>query len=114
LLSVLHEKGASHGYELASEINRQRLTDSVVDPAAVYRLLHVLEVNGFVISEWDTAAPGPARRRYSLTPKGEALLSEWVSFLRRHRNDLDAFLKRHDKEKKGEEKYEDRDNHREG
>jgi DNA-binding PadR family transcriptional regulator len=57
------------------------LTDAEIERAALYRVLHRLEVNGNVTSEWDMENGGPARRVYRLSEKGEAHLDEWATVL---------------------------------
>ena len=43
----------------------------------VYRALRALEDDGLVVSEWRRDLPGPAKRTYTLTDDGRALLDEW-------------------------------------
>src|ERR1043166_2268305 len=81
LLLLLKQKGQSHGYELASDLNEHALTDSEIEIAALYRTLRNLESNGCVRSHWVTAARGPARRQYVLTAHGEQHLQEWITVL---------------------------------
>ena len=64
----------------------------------LYRALRRLEEEGLVRSEWDAAAPGPARRVYELTDAGRELLGQWVDALRRARDRIDRFLIRHGEE----------------
>ena len=49
-----------------------------VEMGNLYRLLRGLEEEGLVTSEWDDTSPGPAKRRYAITPAGERLLDHWV------------------------------------
>jgi len=77
-LFQLKSKGKTHGYELVKALNEHSLTDSVVDPGALYRTLRRLEENGYVISEWDVSTAGPAKRVYELTEDGEEHLREWI------------------------------------
>jgi len=81
VLYLLQVKGRSYGYDLAGELNAHALTDSRIDPAALYRTLRTLEQNGHVVSEWDTSQPGPARRVYRLTESGRRHLGEWLVVL---------------------------------
>lgn len=81
ILFFLKKKGVSHGYDLVSEINEHSLTDSLIEPGALYRNLRRLEENGLVESSWDTAGSGPARRYYRLTLAGEEHLTEWVEII---------------------------------
>ena len=92
LLYLLHQGRASYGYELHQVISEHALTSSPIDPAAVYRTLRALEENGNVVSEWDTACRGPARRKYSLTPAGEKHLREWADTLSQLSTSLTHFV----------------------
>jgi poly-beta-hydroxybutyrate-responsive repressor len=95
LLLLLRERPA-HGYELLDAL--PSLTGDVrVDMGNLYRLLRALEEDGVVASEWDAAAPGPAKRMYELTPQGRELLDEWATALRRSRAQIDSFLRRYEK-----------------
>jgi len=80
-LLLLKKKGNSYGYDLAADLQTYALTDAEIERAALYRVLHRLEVNGNVTSEWDVEKGGPARRVYKLTAKGEAHLDEWATVL---------------------------------
>jgi PadR family transcriptional regulator PadR len=92
ILLALKRQCCSHGYELADCVAKMELTDSEVEPGAVYRILRDLEAQGCVVSSWDTSGRGPARRRYELTPVGEELLQMWVQVLTRRRDALNQFL----------------------
>ena len=95
LLLLLRERPA-HGYELLDAL--PSLTGDVrVDMGNLYRLLRALEEDGVVASEWDAAAPGPAKRMYELPPQGRELLDEWATVLRRSRAQIDSFLRRYEK-----------------
>jgi DNA-binding PadR family transcriptional regulator len=61
------------------------LTETQVDPGAVYRVLRQLEAEGAVVSAWDTSGGGPARRNYELTEMGRARLASWVTVIARGR-----------------------------
>jgi hypothetical protein len=37
--------------------------------------------DGFLFSEWDMPAKGPAKRKYSLTEQGKECLSRWMQTL---------------------------------
>jgi PadR family transcriptional regulator, regulatory protein PadR len=81
VLLLLRKKGRSYGYELSQALQDHALTDAEVERAALYRTLRQLEVNGNVVSEWETDTGGPARRVYSLTADGEHHLAEWAEVL---------------------------------
>ena len=92
-LLVLLADGPTHGYQLL-----ERLPDVVgqerVDVGNVYRELRALENEGLVASEWRGDLPGPAKRTYTLTPEGEAVLALWVVALEELRGELNVFVDR--------------------
>lgn len=96
VLLLLRDRPDAHGYELLEEI-AAFFPGSQPDMGNLYRLLRSLEDEGFVSSEWDADAPGPARRRYRLTPEGDRLLGAWARGLERARGRIDDFLRRHEK-----------------
>jgi DNA-binding PadR family transcriptional regulator len=81
LLFLLDRKGRSYGYELAAELREHALTDASIESAALYKTLRQLERNGCVTSEWDVTGAGPAKRVYSLTPRGQEHMAEWITVL---------------------------------
>ncbi len=91
-LYLLKKRGRSHGYDLAGALNDNALTDSRIEPGALYRTLRRLEESGLVVSAWDVSGAGPARRMYDLTPSGEDHLSEWLVVLERMSRSLSRFV----------------------
>ncbi len=94
LLLLLRERPA-HGYELLERL--PELTgETRVEMGNLYRLLRGLEEEGLVSSEWDDFSPGPAKRRYAISPDGERLLDHWAEALRRHQERTARFLARYE------------------
>ncbi len=91
-LLLLKTKGKTHGYDLAGALNDYALSDSLVEPGALYRTLRRLEENGHVVSSWDVSGAGPARRIYELTPSGDLHLQEWAEVLDRLSRSLGRFV----------------------
>ncbi len=91
-LFQLKAKGKTHGYELVKALNEHSLTDSVVDPGALYRTLRRLEENGYVASEWDVSSAGPAKRVYELTADGEEHLREWIVVMEQLAQMMNGFV----------------------
>ncbi|NMC73333.1 MAG: PadR family transcriptional regulator [Geobacteraceae bacterium] len=91
-LYLLKVRGRTHGYDLAGALNETALTDSRIEPGALYRTLRRLEENGLVVSAWDVNGAGPARRLYDLTPDGEEHLREWLVVLERMSQSLSRFV----------------------
>jgi poly-beta-hydroxybutyrate-responsive repressor len=83
----------THGYDLIQHVQRLAMTDSEIEPGAVYRMLRQLENAGMVVSIWDTSGHGPAKRLYSLTTDGEEHLAEWAQLIGKRREEMDSFLR---------------------
>lgn len=94
VLLLLKIKGRSYGYDLSSELQQRALTDAEIERAALYRTLRQLEMNGNVVSEWETDKGGPARRVYKLTAKGEKHLAEWAEVLGHVSKSMARFVKK--------------------
>ena len=94
LLLLLRERPA-HGYDLL--VRLPELTgEQRVEMGNLYRLLRALEEEGLVSSEWDDDSPGPAKRRYAITPEGVQLLDQWVEALRSSKQRTERFLARYE------------------
>ncbi|MBA3382228.1 MAG: helix-turn-helix transcriptional regulator [Actinobacteria bacterium] len=87
----LISNGPTHGYELLERLPTL-VGDERVDVGNVYRALRALEDEGLVVSEWSADLPGPAKRSYTLTDEGRALLGEWLRALGALRDELTTFL----------------------
>jgi len=92
VLYLLKKRDSAYGYELLGEINDHALTNTRIERGALYRTLRTLEDNGNVISDWDVSGSGPARRRYRLTPEGEAHLLEWAEIMGNMTNSMSQFV----------------------
>ncbi len=93
VLYLLATGAAGHGYQLAEQANQLGLAETIVEPAAVYRCLRGLEADGCVVSAWDTAGSGPARRVYQLTEAGRQRLAGWVAVINQRAQRLANFVK---------------------
>lgn len=92
VLLLLHEH-ASHGYELIDRMREMGLEYSIQDAGYVYRTLRKMETEGLITSQWDTAAAGPAKRVYVITPQGAEVLREWAHTLENIKISLEEFLR---------------------
>jgi PadR family transcriptional regulator PadR len=90
LLSLL-VRGPTHGYELLERLP-PLVGEERVDVGNVYRALRGMEEEGLVASEWRADLPGPAKRTYTLTDEGRAVLELWRGSLAALRDELVAFL----------------------
>jgi PadR family transcriptional regulator, regulatory protein PadR len=90
-LLTLLAQGPTHGYELLERLP-ELVGEERVDVGNVYRALRGLEDEGLVASEWRADLPGPAKRTYTLTDDGRAVLDHWRDSLLALRDDIGAFL----------------------
>jgi poly-beta-hydroxybutyrate-responsive repressor len=95
VLLLLAER-PTHGYELVEPVS-ELIPGERIDMGNLYRVLRALEEDGLVRSEWDAAEPGPAKRRYELTPQGRELLRAWVKALQQTRQVVTRFLDRYER-----------------
>lgn len=78
ILAVLTD-GPRHGYDIAREVERRAEHEIVLLHGTLYAILHQMERDGLICSEWDESSGERRRRNYTVTPAG---LDE---FLRRMR-----------------------------
>ncbi len=90
LLLMLKQWNA-HGYELMQKL--MLFGFAPIDQATLYRTLRQLEKDGLVVSHWETAVKGPAKRLYSLTESGETFLQGCASTMEQYRKMLDQFFR---------------------
>ena len=83
----------THGYELIERLPELSGGDRV-DVGNLYRTLRSLEDEGLVTSEWQPELPGPAKRTYTLTAEGHAVLASWLAAVEQLRDGLTMFLDR--------------------
>jgi PadR family transcriptional regulator PadR len=82
-----------HGYLLV-----QRLAGMAMfrcqkpDPTGVYRALRAMEKDGLVVSSWDLADSGPAKRCFELTREGQACLAQWTQTLEGYADSINDLL----------------------
>jgi len=88
-------RGDAHGYNLLQGLEEFGFDVNSLNPGLVYRALHEMEREGYVVSEWEEESLGPPRRVYRLTPRGDEVLSRWVEELRESRRALDHLVEAH-------------------
>lgn len=84
ILAVLSH-GPRHGYGIAREIELRSTGALSLGEGSLYPALRALEREGLVSSSWEPQERGPARKMYTLTEAGHAVLAErtrtWKSFV---------------------------------
>ena len=99
LMLVLADHPA-YGYELKRELDDLGLDG--LERGRIYRALRAMEAEGLVVSQWDTAGRGPARRTYDLTERGYDRLDAQALAVRRRRRHLSRFLSRYERTRPAE------------
>jgi PadR family transcriptional regulator PadR len=84
ILAQLETK-ASHGYEIAQQIERRSRGAVSFHVASLYPILYRLERRGLIAGRWVEKAGQRRRRYYSLTAAGRKVLAEqrrtWSAFM---------------------------------
>jgi DNA-binding PadR family transcriptional regulator len=99
LLVLLHRE-PGYGYSLMDGLKEFGFLTEEMDISILYRALRDLESAGLVVSSWGEESLGPQRRVYTITPQGEAALSEWIESLRQRRKEIEALEAAYDAVKK--------------
>jgi PadR family transcriptional regulator PadR len=92
ILLFVEQRPGSYGYDLAKAFEEFSLTDSIVDPGAIYRTLHQLEQAKMVRSSWSPGGIGPRRKCYTITPQGSQHLRDWALLIDKRSKEMQGFL----------------------
>jgi len=85
--------GPAHGYDLLARLGDVfPRAGGLPDSGSFYRVLRSLEREGAVTSSWETAKAGPAKRVYSITPKGRERLDAWSRAVQQDMRAMRRFL----------------------
>lgn len=85
-------QGPSYGYEIRRSLEEFGYERVNSDPGALYRLLRDMESDGSIVSQWDVAGTGPARRYYSLSEQGQGDLKRGAERMEIVRRRAEQFL----------------------
>lgn len=85
-------KNPGYGLDILNRLNEE-MPVPMLDSAAIYRSLQQLEDAGAVTSEWDTADKGPAKKRYSITENGRALLAEYLRDIEMRKQNIEYLIR---------------------
>jgi PadR family transcriptional regulator, regulatory protein PadR len=77
VLGVL-AKAPSYGYEIVKRVNGEAGDLFTWQEGTIYPVLHKLEKDGHVRTQWQEADSGRQRKYYYITAKGRELLTEGV------------------------------------
>ncbi len=91
-LLLILAKGPQHGYSLMEQLGSRQLMGGEVDVGNLYRTLRRMEGEGLVSSTWSEDGPGPNKRIYRITERGEKLLKFWAGSLEQRIRTINRFL----------------------
>lgn len=92
-------KGDTHGGSILSNL-KEKLPNCNCDSGGIYRTLNQLESEGFIIYNWDTSSPGPAKKIYQITEAGFEKLALFKEDIELRIANLKYFLKEYSMLKK--------------
>lgn len=85
VLALVHQSGATHGYEIAQRLRRAGLGE--IKGGTLYPVLGRLEERGLLHSHWSSGVGGPGRKLVVITDTGvrslEAMVADWTTWARR-------------------------------
>ena len=76
LVLALLARGETYGYEIIQHIQKLSEGKIVWTANRIYPLLHDLEHRKLIASTWQKNGPGPGRKYYRLTKKGELAVTK--------------------------------------
>lgn len=92
ILTVLAQEDL-YGYKIVQRIAETPMFNGQKpDGTGVYRSLKSMEKQGYVISYWNLADIGPAKRIYKITRAGEECLLHWIETLKDYRDTIGKML----------------------
>ncbi len=91
-LLLLLGESPGHGYDLGEALSALGL--HITDSGRVYRALRLMEEEGLVVSWWEEAVRGPARRMYHLTDEGAERLEACATLVCDSWRHLSGYLER--------------------
>jgi len=94
LLLLIAEK-PGHGYDLAHRLEDFGcMKENTGQMGALYRMLSVMEEEGYITADWITSEPGPARKMYKITDLGKSKLHELRKNLDTLKETIDKYQQR--------------------
>jgi DNA-binding PadR family transcriptional regulator len=91
---LLLGQAPTHGYELWALLETvMPAAEPPPNPGTLYRLLHRLEAEGAVTSDWEQSSGGPRRRVYAITERGRAQLDDCAGWIERDATAARRFLR---------------------
>jgi len=81
-----------YGYQIAKSIEGNRQEGAPVKQGTLYPVLRSMEESGLLGSRVEPSVSGPPRKYYTITDRGRAVLTDWMSAWSQTRDFVDATL----------------------
>ena len=72
------KRNPTHGYAIKKRFGEFINPSESMNDAKLYPLLREMEEEGLITKELEEAESGPARKKIKITPKGAAVVEEWL------------------------------------
>jgi PadR family transcriptional regulator PadR len=89
ILAIL-ARGKRYGYDIVQELSGAE--GLVIKEGTIYPLLNRLMAERLVAAQWQPSPAGPARKYYTLTPRGQETLARLLAQWRRFTEDVERLL----------------------
>jgi PadR family transcriptional regulator PadR len=93
LLAILDRSGEPlYGYQIAKSIEGNWQEGAPVKQGTLYPVLRSMEESGLLGSRVEPSVSGPPRKYYTITDRGRAVLTDWMSAWSQTRDFVDKTL----------------------
>lgn len=95
LLCLLKEE-AAYGYSLMERLSDFGFEEDTINMSIIYRNLKRMEKDDLIISSWEESEQGPDRRIYSITPRGDDELNNWIILLKDRKQRITSIISKYE------------------
>ena len=91
ILRVVYEKPL-YGYKIVEHIKKLTRGRYEIKYGTIYTLLHRMEKDGLLTSQWEKIKGTPDKRIYKVTPEGKKYLKIWLEMVIEKRRMMDKMV----------------------
>lgn len=96
-LLLLLSQESSYGYTLSEKLSNFGFAQEELNIGSLYRTLRKMEKDKYVTSIWQEGGPGPKKRVYQITRKGENILDQWIDILKYRKKRINRLINIYEK-----------------
>jgi len=93
ILQTVARRGESHGFEIATAIQRLSADVLQVEEGSLYPALQRLLIQGWLVGEWGRTAENRRARYYTITAAGRRQLAQEIAAYQRVTHAIGAILR---------------------